>query len=115
MGFAFAGLPQPEGMALAPGGVRPMYQLMMDMARVYGDKFGVVSYGERVVVLQSPELLREVLIEKGEAPLGRIPFGNTPHVNPLKLGTVRIPEKSASAVMLIAGTMSEFSVVASGL
>ena len=67
-----------------------MYQQMMDMARVYGDKFGVVSYGERVVVLQSPELLREVLIEKGEAPLGRIPFGNTPHVNPLKLGIVRL-------------------------
>ena len=84
-----AGLPQPEGMALGADGVRPMYQHMMDMARVYGDLFGVISYGERVVVLNSPELLREVLVEKGEAPLGRIPFGNTPHVNSLRLGIVK--------------------------
>ena len=70
-----------------------MYQQMMDMARVYGDKFGVVSYGKCIVVLQSPELLREVIIDKGEVALGRIPIGNTNHVNPLKLGTVRLPEQ----------------------
>lgn len=82
-----SGLSKPKEIALGPDGMRPGFQRMMDLSRVYGDIFGVIDYGTRTVVISSVELLREVLIEKGEAPLGRIPFGNTLLVNPHKLGT----------------------------